>query len=162
MDALFGAQRANELRENLPKLEPADRESLIIEALAQAMKELGATFVLPFTFKDEKGNRTKHHLIFATKNFKGYEIMKEIMAKESSEQTQGVPSFEFSPAAERFPMLFELSRPLEDLAEMLLKQFAGETLTMNEVYLRHCVGRPYIARNYKQAVYPKNLVAFDF
>lgn len=152
MDALFGAARANELRQILTTLEPTEREIQIIEALAQAMKELGGAFVLPFAFKDEKGNRTKHHLIFVTKNFKGYEIMKEIMAKESSEQNQGIATFEFSPAAERFPLLFELSRPLDELSENLLKHFAGETLRMEDVYLRHCVGRPYIKRNYKHAL----------
>lgn len=152
MDALLGAQRAKELRRILPTLEPADRESQIIESLAEAMNELGAPFVLPFAFKDDKGNRTKHHLIFVTKSFKGYEIMKEIMAKESSERAQGVATFEFSPAAERFPLLFELSRPLEELGEMLLNHFAGETLRMSDIYQRHCVGRPYISRNYKDAL----------
>ena len=114
MDVLFGKERADKLRATLSGLSPADRENAIIEELAQSLKALGGSFVLPFTFKDENANRTKHHLIFVTKHFKGYEIMKEIMAKESSEHVQGVPSFEFSPASERYPMLFELSRPLDD------------------------------------------------
>src|SRR6185437_8159366 len=100
-------------------------------------------FVLPFTFKNEKGNRTTHHLIFATKNFKGYEIMKEIMAQESSELNQGVPTFEYSPASEKFPTLFELQRPLDDLAKMLSKEFAGQSHTMYDVYRWHSVGRPF-------------------
>jgi len=152
MDALFGAERANQLRQILPTLEPTDRENQIVEALAEAMKQLGAPYVLPFAFKDTRGNRTKHHLIFVTKHFKGYEIMKGIMAKESSEQNQGVATFEFSPAAERFPLLFELSRPLDELGQMLLKQFAGETLTMRHIYERHSVGRPYISSNYKDVL----------
>jgi hypothetical protein len=78
--------------------------------------------------------------------------MKEIMAKESSEHHQGVASFEYSQASERFPILFELARPLDDLAEMLLTDFAGELATMDDIYLRHCVGRPYIRSNYKRAL----------
>jgi three-Cys-motif partner protein len=152
MDALFGKERADKLRATLPGLNPADRENTIVEELAQSLKALGGSFVLPFTFRDENANRTKQHLIFVTKNFKGYEIMKEIMSKESSEHVQGVPSFEFSPASERYRMLFELSRPLDDLADMLLNDFAGETATMRDIYLRHSVGRPYIERNYKQAL----------
>jgi three-Cys-motif partner protein len=152
MDILFGKERADALRASLPGMAPIDRENLIIEELSQSLKSLGGGYVLPFTFKDENGSRTKHHLIFVTKHFRGYEIMKEIMAKESSDQVQGVPSFEFSPAAERFPMLFELSRPLDDLADMLLNDFAGETVVMRNIYLRHSVGRPYIERNYKQAL----------
>jgi len=152
MDVLFGKERADKLRATLSGLSPADRENAIIEELAQSLKALGGSLVLPFTFKDENANRTKHHLIFVTKHFKGYEIMKEIMAKESSEHVKGVPSFEFSPASERYPMLFELSRPLDDLAEMLLNDFAGETASMKSIYSRHSVGRPYIQRNYKQAL----------
>ena len=152
MDVLFGVERANKLRATLPGLSPIDRESLILEELSQSLKSLGGSYVLPFTFKDENGNRTMQHLIFVTKDFRGYEIMKEIMAKESSDHDQGVASFEFSPAAERFQMLFELSRPLDDLAEMLLTDFAGEKVTMRQIYVRHCIGRRYIERNYKQAL----------
>src|SRR6267378_68957 len=152
MDVLFGKERADKLRATLSGLSPADRESAIVEELAQSLKSLGGGFVLPFAFKDENANRTKQHLIFVTKYFRGYEIMKEIMAKESSDHVQGVPSFEFSPASERYPMLFELSRPLDDLADMLLTDFAGETAIMKDIYSRHSVDRPYIERNYKQAL----------
>ena len=152
MDVLFGKQRADKLRENLNGLASTDRENLIVEELAQSLKALGGSFVLPFAFKDENGSRTKHHLIFVTKHRKGYEIMKEIMAKESSEHIQGVPSFEFSQASERCQMLFELSRPVDDLADMLMNDFAGETVTMENIYFRHSVGKPYITKNYKQAL----------
>jgi len=152
MDVLFGKERADKLRATLAGLSPADREIAIVEELAQSLKSLGGGFVLPFAFKDENANRTKQHLIFVTKHFRGYEIMKEIMAKESSDHVQGVPSFEFSPASERYPMLFELSRPLDDLADMLLTDFAGETAIMKDIYSRHSVDRPYIERNYKQAL----------
>lgn len=111
MDALFGKERANRLREQLWGVDPSNREALIVEDLCAALREQGAAYVLPFTFKNESGSRTSHHLIFATKHFRGYEIMKGIMAKESSEHHQGVASFEYSPASEEFPILFGLSRP---------------------------------------------------
>lgn len=152
MDALLGKNRADDLRTELVRLRPAEREQLILEELSQSLKEMGAGYVLPFTFKNDSGTRTSHHLVFATKHFKGYEIMKEIMAKESSEQHQGVPSFEYSPASEKFPLLSELARPLDDLGNMLLNHFAGERITMEDVYIRHSVGRPYIRRNYKRAL----------
>ncbi len=152
MDALFGTIRAEAMRKKLATLNPADREALIVEELAQALKEMGGAYVLPFAFKNETGTRTTHHLIFVTKHFKGYEIMKSIMAQESSEHIQGVPSFEYSPASERFPLLFELTRPLDDLESMLITQFAGRRLTMEEVYMEHSVGRPFVKANYKRAL----------
>jgi hypothetical protein len=152
MDALFGEKRGDKLRMRLSGLSSSDRENLIVEELAQSLKEMGASFILPFTFKNEQGNRTTHHLVFATKNFKGYEIMKEIMAQESSALNQGVPTFEYSPASEKFPTLFELQRPLDDLAKMLSKEFAGHCYSMYDVYRLHSVGRPFLKRNYKRVL----------
>ena len=120
-----------------------------MEALVEALRGLGANYVLPFCFKDERGSRTSHHLIFATKNSRGYRIMKEIMAKYSSERHQGVASFGYCPASTIHPLLFELNRPLDDLEGMLLDQFAGQMLTVQEIYDRHNVGRPYTMANYK-------------
>lgn len=156
MAALFGKERAALLRQRLGLLPTHKREMLIVEELCQAIMEMGPRFVLPFCFKDDKGSRTSHHLIFVSKDFKGYEIMKEIMAKECSDSEQGVPSFEYNPVdvrdASQQQFLFQLSRPLDDLGEMLLKAFQGQTLTMQSVYQQHSIGRKYIKRNYKDAL----------
>jgi three-Cys-motif partner protein len=149
IDVLFGKERASALRKKLTGLRPEERETAIVEALMEALKELGAQYVLPFCFKDEKGTRTSHYLIFATKHPLGYRIMKEIMAKYSSEEHQGVASFEYCPASENQPLLFEFTRPLDDLESMLLVEFAGQTLTVEEVYNLHNVGKPYTMKNYK-------------
>lgn len=153
LNALFGEQRANVIRERLKKLKPEERELTIVEAICEALKEMGGKYVLPFCFKNEMGNRTSHHLIFVSKHVKGYEIMKDIMAKESSEENQGVPSFEYNPAvSSQQPLLFELYRPLDELEEMLLDEFAGRTMTMISIYQEHHVGRRYVLRNYKAAL----------
>lgn len=100
MNALFGQVGADQLRKRLKTLTltPQERELTVVEYICEALKEMGGKYVLPFRFRHEMGNRTSHHLIFVSKHSKGYGIMKEIMAKESSEQTQGVPSFEYNPA----------------------------------------------------------------
>ncbi|MBW2343915.1 MAG: three-Cys-motif partner protein TcmP [Deltaproteobacteria bacterium] len=152
MNALFGEERAENLRQKLLPMYPYERELTVVEEIAQALKEMGGNYVLPFCFKNDKGNRTMHHLIFVSKHFKGYEIMKEIMAGESSKAEQGVPSFEYSPASNRQQLLFELSRPLDDLKDLLLTDFAGQMLTMEEIYKKHSVGRRYIKKNYKEAL----------
>lgn len=157
MNALFGKIRADKVREKLKTLNSKERELAVVEALCEALKEMGGEYVLPFRFKHENGNRTSHHLIFVSKQVKGYAIMKDIMAKESSEQNQGVPSFEYNPATYKQPLLFEFYRPLDDLEEMLLDTFAGRTITMQDIYNQHHVGRRYISKNYKEAL--KNLEA---
>jgi hypothetical protein len=143
------------LGEELKPLSVEERELLIIEELCQALKRFELRFVLPFRFKDSNGRRTSHHLIFVSKHPKGYEIMKDIMAKMCSSAEQGVPSFEYNPVdatSVKQRLLFQLSRPLDDLADMLLKEFAGQTLTMKEIYDLHNIDRPYIKKNYKSVL----------
>jgi three-Cys-motif partner protein len=152
MIALFGEQRANILREKLDGLLPYERELMIVEELCQAIKETGQRFVLPFRFKNDAGSRTSHHLIFVSKNFRGYAIMKDIMAGESSSANQGVASFEYNPADKRYQFLSLFDRPLDELEEDLLKQFAGRTATIDEIYEEHSVDTPYLQKNYKDAL----------
>jgi len=152
MNALFGEKRANELRAKLSPLSPHERELTIVEDLGQAFQAMGYKFVLPFGFKNDEGTRTSHHLIFVSKEFLGYNIMKGIMASVSSSITQGVASFEYNPADKRMSLLFELSRPIDDLADMLMTQFAGKSLTLDDFYESHSVDKPYTERNYKDVL----------
>jgi hypothetical protein len=147
MNALFGEQ-ANVLRQELEGLDPTTRELTIVERLSGALNPDRKRLVLPFRFRRDN-RRTSHHLIFVTKNFRGYDIMKKIMANESSKIEQGVASFEYNPADERFPTLFELNRSLEQLHILLLREYAGRSINFLELYEEHSVGRPYVDSNYK-------------
>jgi three-Cys-motif partner protein len=152
MDALFGAERAARLRIEVEGATPTRREAVVLEFLAQAIRELGGKFVLPFRFRNANGTRSTHHLIFVSKHVLGYEKMKEIMAKESSTNDQGVPSLEYSPADASTPLLFSLQKPIERLAAELLEVFAGRSITMLQVYNEHHVDTPFIKNNYRAAL----------
>jgi three-Cys-motif partner protein len=152
MDALFGEELAEELRPKLDGLSSGERELAIVEAIGEALIEMGGKFVIPFTFKRPDGSRTSHHLIFVSKHKLGYKIMKEVMAKESSTHQQGVPTFEYNPAYRSKGLLFEFARPLEELKEMLLDQFAGKTMTMNDVFEAHNYGHRFVESNYKDVL----------
>ena len=154
IDALFGKQRADELR-SLPSMSSFNRELFIIEAAYQALKEVTGEYVLPFRFRSESGTRPSHHLIFVTKNRTGYEIMKDIMATESTNSDKGVPSFEYNPATRHQSLLFEYSRPLDDLADMLMEYFAGKTVMMEQIYQHYdqfSVGTRYIKKSYRECL----------
>jgi three-Cys-motif partner protein len=152
MNALFGEQRANELRAKLSFLSSHERELMIVEELGQAFQAMGYTYVLPFRFRNDEGTRTSQHLIFISKDFRGYDIMKNIMAGVSSSSTQGVASFEYNPPDKRMPLLFELARPIDDLADMLLRDFSGKTISVEEIYKQHSIRKPYILKNYKETL----------
>ena len=150
MNDLFGPQRAKELRKQLPDLAPALREAALLEELANEIKDLGGKFVLPFTFKNATGTRTSHKLIFVSKHFRGYSIMKNIMAAESSTHDEGVPSLTYSPADASMGLLFSLSQPLDSLRTSLLSSFAGKEVGFREIYETHSVDTPYVEKNYRQ------------
>ncbi len=147
--ALFGKKRFDHLYEIFSKLKHHEREAEIIEQLNQALLEIGGKYSLPFCFKQSNSHRTSHYLIFTTKHIRGYKIMKDIMAPYSSESHQGVPNFQYIPATVNQPLLFELFRPLDDLGDMLLNEFQGKTIRMEDLYNNHHIGKPFIEKNYK-------------
>ena len=152
MTALFGHKRFSLLQARVTGINPHERELIVIEALCEALREPGCRFVLPFRFRTDTDTRTSHHIVFVGKHFKGYEIMKEVMAGESSTMDQGVASFEYNPATVHQPFLFELTRPLDELGDMLVASFAGKTLTMTDIYEQHNIDRPFIKKNYKSVL----------
>lgn len=151
---LFGATRLAQLRVAVANRKPQERESLILDAFSAALRDMGFQFVLPFTFQRPGMKRVSHHLIFISKNKFAYTVMKEIMAGESSEQNQGVPTFTYTTSLSRdeTPLLFLLEQPIENLGETLLKEFAGRTMSVEEIYEAHQVGTKFILRNYKDAL----------
>ncbi len=150
MDDLFGRERAKALRKGLPGLSPELREAAVLEALANEIKRLGGRYVLPFTFRNATGTRVSHKLVFVSKHFRGYSIMKNIMAGESSTHDEGVPSLTYSPADASMPLLFSLAQPLNKLEESLLATFAGREVNFTRIYETHSVDTPYIDKNYRE------------
>ena len=157
MASLFGDEQLEFVRSECEKAKSsAEREGIVVQELCNALKQNGSKFVLPFRFKNDEGTRTSHHLIFLSKNFRGYEIMKEIMYKESTDKSDEIASFEYNPrdllGGKQLSLLDYLSRPLDDLQGMLLKEYAGRTIDFMELYEAHSVDKPYIKKNYKDVL----------
>ena len=155
MISLFGEEYLVRLQNDCVGKTSSEREIIVLQTLCDALKQYGSNFVLPFRFRNENGTRTSHHLIFLSKNFRGYDIMKGIMANESSQKTDGVASFEYNPRDSRFQqgsLLDMLSTPLDRLSELLLRDYAGKTIVFQKLYEEHSVNRPYIKRNYKDVL----------
>ncbi|MFQ5793194.1 MAG: hypothetical protein ACE5JI_22205, partial [Acidobacteriota bacterium] len=141
-----------DLRARLPELGPGHREGAVMEMLTDALAELGGKYLLAFRFRNESG-RVSHYLVFVTKHFRGYEVMKEIMAKHSSSNVDGVASFEFDPRDRRGATLeLPFGSPIDELKQTLLEGYAGSRLTVRELFQKDSPGRPYVIRNYKDAL----------
>lgn len=148
INGIFGIERSENLRIELQNKSPYRREKLILKYLVDALKESHGKFVQHFCVKHSDRDRTSHYLVFVTKNFLGYEIMREIMAKCSSSSEQGVPSFEYN-IKETGDLFYH---PLNELKAMLIEEFQGRRIQMKEVYLEHSPGFNYIKSNYKAAL----------
>src|SRR5439155_10446069 len=96
MEAVFGAASLADLWRRTPGLRPTRRERVVLRALRSGLRELGGEYVRHFRFLKPNG-RTRHHLIFVTKDFKGVEIMREVMAGMSSRHVDDVASFTYDP-----------------------------------------------------------------
>lgn len=148
VDAIFGEQRVNELQEVFPSLSDEQKEAALIGALRESMSEIGGGYTLPFRFR--KNGRVFAHLVFVSTHPLGHKIMKEIMAKKSSDSVQGVPSFEFREGTMALDMF--APKPLDVLKNDLLQAFAGRTITVEAIFNEHNLGTPYTMRNYKEAL----------
>lgn len=153
MNALFGEERADEMRRELDDMSPAEREEFILNELAQGLNQKGARYVLPFRFRRPDGGRTTHHLIFLSKNIRGFEIMKSIM-HQHSEKDDGIASFEHTVVQNRqLKFLFELApRPIDELGEALIRRFSGRTISVEDIYKQHGEGTLYVPANHKEAL----------
>lgn len=153
VNAIFGDNIAKLIRDRVNNLEPTERENLIIEKITRVLSNNSENFVLPFRFISAKRNSTSHYLIFVSKHILGYEIMKDIMCKSSSEHNDGVGSFSYIPTSNiQLNFLYALSRPLDDLKDKLSRKFNGKTLTVRQIYDLDNVNTPYVLKNYKDVL----------
>lgn len=152
IDALFGKERADALREQVKDLTPENREEVIVSAIIEALRNTQANYVIPFRFAKEESESTSHYLIFLSKNPLGYKIMKEIMGKESSREIQDVPTFEFNPHEDQQPLLTMLEKPVDRLRDELPIRMSGQSKTTLQIYLEDSQGTNYLLRNYKKVL----------
>lgn len=154
MKDLFGPARLEQLRQSVAGRVPADRQTTIIDQLTEALMDVGGKYVLPFLFDSQHGERPSHYVIFVSKSFRGYHIMKEVMAGLSSDDGD-VKSFQYVPVKSAQMSLFrdlERIHSIEALRDLLALVCAGKTLTVMQVYEDNTVGTPYTLKNVKGAI----------
>lgn len=167
INLIFGEERSKILRERVLQLDKDEQELTIINELSETLSNDGKRFVLPFRFVREGGKRTSHYLIFISKHVLGYEKMKEIMWKYSSEKEDGVASFSYIQVPKDFQqlsLLLSYTQPLDKLSEDLIRVFSGKSLSVEEIYNQHHVGKPFVMKNYKdvlQKLEEQNLIVVN-
>lgn len=141
---LFGAERADLLREKVSGTSGHIREMVILNEMLEAVREGGGSWVLPFTFRNRIGNRTSHHLIFISKHFRGFDIMKDVMAGVGRTTGEDFLGFEFNPAPSiqlGFLDRFYREQQIELLEGWLLSHFSKRDVKMKDLYEEHELSR---------------------
>ena len=165
MNELFGERRAEELRFQVDRLDnPPEREKAVIHAIAEELKTFGVKYAPYFTFTNDDGTRTSHHIILASKAHLADRIIRNIFSKHSSATEGGVASFGFNPVEKRrsagpkqaslFDRLGDPD-PIDDLGDELLKEYAGQTIPFTEIMADHTArhfGTRFTDSNFKEAL----------
>lgn len=160
MKAIFGDEIHEYMKKVMPTMDKELKEPFIIEMLSQSLSNSGTNLVLPFKFVSEAKNQTSHYIILISKSTLGYQIMKDIMAKESTLQEEGIAGFSYIPVKHltnrksiQLSILdgFEESE-MDKLKERILKNFKGNTLKMIELFELDNIGTSYTKKNYKEAL----------
>lgn len=148
---IFGPQHLKSTLEELTvSRNPRDRERVIMNGFANALwKELRA-YSVPFRIGTDED--TTYYLIGLSKHKRGYAIVKDIMAKRSVIQPQGVPMMEFNERLFQKKTLTELLlKPLDELIKDLPIYFQGRTVTPEDMLMEHGIGKYYVLKNYQTA-----------
>ena len=153
INALFGPERADGIRAAVRGLTPDDRERLVMRELDAALRDGHANYVRWFRFIRNGARRTSHYLVFVSKSFRGYDIMKQIMASEGKRSPEGVPLYEFDPQEPEYIQtgLFDGSQ-LDSLREDLTRRFSGQKLALSDLHEQHSANTDYLLDNYREVL----------
>jgi len=151
VNALFGTDVADGLRASLDTTNSvAERERLILQTLRSSLVSTYGKHVLWFRLV-APAQGADYYLVHVTKAWKGYEVMRDIMDRQSSSRDDfGVSTFGYNPSGQR--SFFVLYDSLPELETSLVADFAGRTLMVREIFRRHSEGRMFVMRNYRDAI----------
>lgn len=152
---LFGDVRYESLRAHVEGLDETavdERERVMIDAFQNALLEEISARSVPFKLvtQDEK---KIYYLFGISKNRTAFKIMKDVMGKQSTAHSQGVPTFEWNPIEHDDKRLFfeMMEKPLDELVGRLPVELAGCSLTPEEMIWEHGQRNRYTHKNYFDA-----------
>lgn len=154
VDAIFGEETANFLRENVSKLNAEEREELILKCFMDELRKIKGEYSISFKFFQEDRSKTSHFIFFVAKHPLAYHLMKETMA-DNCEWRGGIPTYEYNPAEQNAKLTNLFSDDnyrIQDLADELALLFKGKITSRKQIYQEHSIGKPYVENNYKEAL----------
>jgi three-Cys-motif partner protein len=156
MASIFGEEELDYVKGSTEQCDRDGHEIIVMDSLIKALRYNNQfKYILPFRFINTNGIISKYHLIFITKYFKSYDLMKYIIDEKKPEGQGQLPSFEYNSPDPRHKTgsAFEsLSMPMDELGGLLATEFAGKRISFKDLYKQHSVGRPFTRRHYRLAL----------
>ncbi len=154
---LFGDKHYNILLNKIKNQTGQNRESIIVNEMAQAIKDIGINYILPFRFKFIGKERTSHYLIFASKNLTGFTIMKDIMYAIGEKDYNGIGKFEFIPSCDKqnfqqLNIIDFFNTPFEEFKQNICEKYHGRCMTVKEFIKNDISYTKFVQSQYKEAL----------
>ena len=116
----------------------SDTDMTYVELYKQELKKAGAKYVMAFEIKDSQGKGI-YNLVYATKNIKGMEVMKNAMLK-ASQAGEYMYSDRTDPQQQVLIDYRDESHWVPRAADSVFKKFSGKRNVPVEVISEHVVG----------------------
>lgn len=154
---LFGEQHYKSLLQNIQGQSGQNRESIVVNEMAEAIKDKGIKYILPFRFKFSGKERTSHYIIFASKNSIGFSIMKDIMYKIGEKDFHGIGKFEFIPSCDKtnylqLGIIDFYNTPFEEFKKYLCQKYSDKRITVIDLIKSDIPNTKFIKSQYKKAL----------
>ena len=153
MRDLFGAEPLKALQSVLKDKTPEERKPLIVSSFIKAISSRTNSFALPFGFTMSGTSRESHYLVFMSKSFRGWEIMRDVMIKESNRPGHQLFHLGYSDMNEAQASMFDYLMPAESLPQRILDKYAGTRITRDQLYETDCIGTVFQRKHYNNALY---------
>lgn len=129
-----------------------EREFVILDTMAAMLTDLNHRLVLPFTCRLGEDSPYKHYLLYVTNSAESYYKIKEIIYEHKSITKTYVPRFSFCDVGAGHPFLHRFTKGIEELKKTILKEYAGRTVGVMEMFVRFNLGEPYCMQSFKDAM----------
>ncbi len=154
---LFGEKHYQLLVKKIQNQSGQNRESIIVNEMSEAIRDIGIKYVLPFRFKFSGLERTSHYLIFASKNATGFSIMKDIMYRIGEKDFNKIGKFEFIPSCDKtnyqqLDIIDFYNTPFEDFKNYLCKKFSGRHIKVSDLIDKDISYTKFVRKQYKEAL----------
>lgn len=156
MIELFGESELPSLRNRLLQSNSTDlKDKLMLSAIETNLNRHHNVYMLSFAMEFEKRQSKSHYLVSLCKHPKGFELMKDIVARYSCTDALDIPLWVFSNL--RNQMKDQQGLCLDDglrrLKRQVLKDFEGESILVKDLVDQcHSLKYLYLEKNIKAAL----------